>query len=81
MPRMNIAATPRSLQDRLASNVRRLMSENELSRDEVADSLGVTGPRVSQLLSGSRRLQLYWVERFAEALGVDDPLDLLQESI
>lgn len=74
---MTATATPTSLQDRLTTNVRAAMQVRGMNSKQLAELLGTTGPHVSQLLNNRNRMQLYWVERFADALDIDDPVELL----
>ena len=78
MGRMSATETPTLLQDRLAENVKRELKSRGMTQGELASRLEITDGQLSDMLKGRNRLQLYWAERFAEALSISEPADLLQ---
>lgn len=54
-----------------SDKVRELMSEREISQQQLADAIGVTQPAVSLLLNRECRPQRRTVQRIAKALDVD----------
>lgn len=74
------------LQDRFRANVEMLLREKGISKSELARRLGVKNPTVFLYLrprskENSRTPGLDVVERFAAALELDDPSDLLLEHL
>lgn len=78
MARMTATETPSVLESCLVENVKREMREREMTQLELAEKLQITRPQLSKLLARKNRLQLYWAERFAMALEIGDPRELLQ---
>ena len=55
----------------IAENVRRQRSAKGLTQSQLADMIGVTRPRISQIESGRGDPSVGTIERVAKALGVD----------
>jgi lambda repressor-like predicted transcriptional regulator len=58
-------------QEEFSERVRLLMKEKGVSQEELARSVGITQPAVSNILNRNCRPQRRTVARFASALGVD----------
>lgn len=55
------------------------MDETGMSQSDIARKMKVTRSLVSQYLSGHRCPGLDMVVRFADALGIEEPIELLSE--
>lgn len=58
---------------RFAQLVREVMAERAPSQAEVARSIGVSRAYVNAVLSGEKGVSAENVDRFADALGLDEP--------
>lgn len=65
------------LQERFVANVRRLMADRGLSQSQLGRTMNVSAAMVNQYLSGTRSPGLDLIVRFALALEMDEPSDLL----
>lgn len=80
-----ISEQPLSIGERFRANVRRLMADNNLSQQALADRLTtvrcrkVTRARVAEILSEPHSPSIEWIELFARALDVTE-LDVLLET-
>src|ERR1700753_1146738 len=63
--------TPPDLVRGFVDGVTGVMSENEISRDDIAQATGVSPGRVSQILSGDENLTLRTLSTVAAALGAE----------
>ncbi|MGH3212181.1 MAG: helix-turn-helix transcriptional regulator [Trebonia sp.] len=68
--------TPPDLLRAFVDEVTWFMSENKISRADLAQSLGVSPGRVSQILSGDENLTLRTLSSVAAALGAEIELAL-----
>lgn len=66
------------LNQRVATNFRRLRQELSLSQEEAADKCGLHRTYIGAIERGERNITLTTLEQIATALNVD-PLDLLKE--
>lgn len=60
------------VRDRLASNLRRLRLQRELSQEAFADEAGLHRTYISDLERGARNPTIEVVDRIAKALGVSN---------
>lgn len=68
------------LAKRFRQNVRRLLDERGMTQMELAERLGTARNHITQTLeSESDRIGSDTFEKWAAALGVNDPLDLLKK--
>lgn len=67
------------LQQRFRSKLLAALRAKSWSQTKLADEMGVTPQYVHKYLSGISTPGLDVVERFAAALGTDDPSDLINE--
>lgn len=63
--------TPPDLVHNIVDEVTWYMSENKISRADLAQSMGVSPGRVSQILSGDENLTLRTLSSVAAALGAE----------
>lgn len=66
------------LNQRVATNFRRLRQDLSLSQEEAADKCGLHRTYIGAIERGERNITLTTLEQIATALDVD-PLDLLKE--
>ena len=67
------------LHDRFQKRVAEALEANSMSQEDLAQKLGCSRQNVSQYICGNRVPGLDMVERFAEALGIADGKELLEE--
>lgn len=62
----------------MKNNIKQIMKQKKVSRDQLADAVGAHPITISKLISGNITLSTTWMERLAEALGVE-PLDIISQ--
>lgn len=58
-------------QEIIAKNIRALAEEREMSLDSLADFAGVSRRQLYSFLSGEKDATIGWLEKIADALGVE----------